>query len=161
MIFVSTGTEKYPFIRLVKTIDEAKGKGLIRDEVVIQDCAIGSKYKITNCTHYSILPYEEMVRWVRNCNLYICHAGVGSIVTGLKEEKISVVVPRYAKYHEHVDNHQLDITDEFMKRGQIVACYDGDDIVDRINSYKTYAKNLVPAYNKSSREFLSFIKSII
>lgn len=161
MIFISTGTEKYPFNRLLKAINEAKKSSLIKDEIVIQDCSIRDNDILSDYLRYTILPYEEMVKLVKNCDLYICHAGVGSIITGLSEGKIPIVVPRYAKYHEHVDNHQLDITDEFVKRGQIIACYDKDDLVDKINNYKTYTKNLTLGYNSSKEELLSFIKGII
>ena len=36
MIFVTVGSQKFPFDRLVQRVDELAGEGIIREEVIIQ-----------------------------------------------------------------------------------------------------------------------------
>ena len=64
MIFVTVGTHEQPFNRLVRFMDEIKGKGLIKEDVVIQTGY--STYEPVNCTFKRMFPYQDMIRLVGN-----------------------------------------------------------------------------------------------
>lgn len=148
MIFVSTGTESYSFKRLVSAIDSAKGSCLISDNVVIQTV---DRYPVLNCQVFPILPNKKMSDYIKKADVYICHAGVGSILMGLKLKKNPLVVPRYAKLREHIDDHQLDIANDFKNRNLIDVSYLEDNLIDKIISFPQRQKELfvyTPEQNK-------------
>ena len=51
----------------------------------------------------------------------ITHGGVGSIISSLKLNKKVIAVPRLSKYNEHVNDHQLQIIEDFDKQGYIIG----------------------------------------
>jgi UDP-N-acetylglucosamine transferase subunit ALG13 len=65
------------------------------------------------------MPYEELVRSMREARCVVCHAGVGTIMTALKTGHTPVVIPRQLAHGEHVDDHQLDIATQFAEKGLI------------------------------------------
>lgn len=67
------------------------------------------------------MSYDQMKNEMASADSVICHAGVGTIMTALKAGHTPVVVPRRARYDEHVDDHQLDIATRFAERS-LVFC---------------------------------------
>ncbi len=53
------------------------------------------------------LSYEQLVEDVCRARVVVCHAGVGSVLTALANDKRPIVVPRLQRYGEAVDDHQL------------------------------------------------------
>ena len=53
-------------------------------------------------------------------------------MTALKHGKKVIVVPRYKKFGEIADDHQLDITQELEKRRKIIAVYKIDNLSEAI-----------------------------
>ena len=53
---------------------------------------------------------------IRECDVLITHSGVATIIAGLKNDKKVIVVPRLAKYGEHVDDHQVQIAESFLNK---------------------------------------------
>ena len=84
---------------------------------------------------FDLIPMDEFDKLVSECRILITHAGVGSILTGLKNNKKVIAVPRLAKYNEHTNDHQLDITNEFYKRGYLLK-------VDNMNELGDILKNI-------------------
>ena len=58
MIFVTVGTHEQQFDRLVKKVDELKGRNLIREQVVIQTGF--STYEPSNCIWKQWLRHDEI-----------------------------------------------------------------------------------------------------
>ena len=78
--------------------------------------------------------------------MVITHAGTGAIVGALKQGKKVVAVPRLAKYGEHVDDHQIQLLDEFKELNFIEPAYDVKDLEKAIekcrrNEYNRYVSN--------------------
>lgn len=109
MIFLTLGTQKFQFNRLLKEIDLLIQDGTITDKVVAQ---VGfSTYKPRNYVYFKFLDRATYHKYIEQSNIVITHAGVGSILEAKKNEKPVIVVPRLKKYKEHVDNHQCEIAD--------------------------------------------------
>lgn len=118
MIFVTVGSQKFPFERLVKAVDELVEKGAIRDEVFIQ---IGvCPYEPRFCRWERFLDRDDFEKYISECDLLITHAGEGAIMSGLLRDKKVIAVPRYAKLGEHVSDHQFEIARSLEKAGNIV-----------------------------------------
>lgn len=131
MIFVSTGTQKFQFNRLLESIDMLVKDGVITDEVF---CQIGfSSYKPKNCSYIDFLTQDEFEAKIGRCSMYITHAGVGSIMTAIEHHKKTIVCPRLSRYGEHVDDHQLDICKKFQELGYVVFCEDLTCLPECIN----------------------------
>ena len=63
------------------------------------------------------VPHDELNAAVREADVVIAHAGTGSAITAFEQGKFPVLVPRLARYGEHVDDHQIQIAREMERRG--------------------------------------------
>lgn len=113
MIFVTVGSQKFQFNRLLIEIDRLIEERVITEEVFAQ---IGySDYKPKNYRFKEFLDRDEFTYVMNKCDKVITHGGTGAIIGAVKRGKKVIAVPRLAKYGEHVDDHQLQIINEFNK----------------------------------------------
>ncbi|MFA5358084.1 MAG: PssE/Cps14G family polysaccharide biosynthesis glycosyltransferase [archaeon] len=120
MIFVSVGTHKQQFDRLLKEIDGLIENKKIKGTVFAQ---IGSSYYTPkNFKYKKFLSLEEFDKNVKKCGIFITHAGEGNIGTGLQYEKRMIVVPRLKKFGEHTNDHQLELADAMRKENRAIVC---------------------------------------
>lgn len=130
MIFVSVGTQKFPFNRLLEQLDRLVEEGRIEDRIFAQ---VGrSDYKPKHYEYIDYLGKDEFDVYMRECDLVITHSGVATIVAALKRGKPVLVVPRLARYGEHVDDHQVEIADTFSDLNYVLKYRDGDDFGTKI-----------------------------
>lgn len=136
MIFVAVGTQKFQMNRLLIGIDNLISAGTIDTDVYAQSG--NSTYKPKGYKSMPFLTKQEFDEKISECELLITHGGVGTIVSGLKQNKTIIVVPRLEKYKEHVDDHQLQIADSFTKLGYILKCEEMEDLAATIKKAKSY-----------------------
>jgi UDP-N-acetylglucosamine transferase subunit ALG13 len=135
MIFAISGTQKFQFDRMFKAIDILIEQEKITDEIFAQ---IGcSNYIPKNFRYERFLPMQAFDNCIDNANLIIAHSGEGVILTSLKKRKRMVVVPRLAKFGEHVDDHQLEIARAFSERNLLEICYDAENLEMAIENAKS------------------------
>lgn len=140
MILVTLGTQDKQFYRILEALEDKLARNLIKDEVVVQaGCSADFKSKYMKI--FDLIPMDEFDDMIKNCDLLITHGGVGSIITGLKNDKKVIAAARLSKYNEHVNDHQLQIIDNFSKNGYILKL-DNFDNIDKLieQSYKFKAK---------------------
>jgi len=63
------------------------------------------------------VPHAELETAVREADVVIAHAGTGSAITAFEQGRFPILVPRLARYGEHVDDHQVQIAREMERRG--------------------------------------------
>lgn len=157
MIFVTLGSQKFQFNRLLIEIDKLVEEKKINEEVFAQ---IGySDYKPKNYKYKEFLDRDEFAALIKKCDKVITHGGTGAIIGAVKNGKKVLAVPRLAKYGEHVDDHQKEIVSQFSDMNIIKAIEDekrlGIDIgeIDNINfvSYKSNTNAII----NSIEEFIS------
>ena len=56
----------------------------------------------------------------------------------MKFDKPVIVVPRLAKYGEHVDDHQLQIADSFQKLNFVIKCQDVSKLLEAITEARSH-----------------------
>lgn len=160
MIFVTVGSQKFQFNRLLKKIDDLIKEGIITDTVFAQTGA--SDYIPKNYSFEPFLDRETFARKISECDTVITHGGTGVIIGAVKKGKKVLAVPRYAKYGEHVDDHQLQLLNQFDDLGIIIACYDLDKMGEK---YTELCSAELKAYNSNTKELMDsideFIKSSI
>ena len=158
MIFVTLGSQKFQFDRLLKKIDELIDKGIITDEVFAQ---IGSSTYLPQNYKYTRFMDREEFSGHENASLVVTHGGTGVIMGAVKKGKKVIAVPRLAKYGEHVDDHQLQLLHQFDDLGIICYCKDVDKLDEcfeevRNTVYRPYVSN-TRAIIDSIEEFLGKI----
>ena len=136
MILVTLGTQDKNFSRLLDAVQKQIDNGNIKEEVVVQ--AGCTKYKSEDMKIFDLLDQEEFKRLISECDLLITHGGVGSILTGLKNNKKVIAAARLSKYREHMNDHQLQIIEKFSKSGYILELKDFDKLDEVINKSKDF-----------------------
>ena len=144
MIFVTVGSQKFQFNRLLKKIDELIDKKVITDKVFAQ---IGvSDYKPKNYEYKDFTTQDEFNKLLDESTIVITHAGTGVIVNAVKKEKKIIAIPRLAKYNEHVDDHQIQLIKQFEELNFIEPCYELENLEESLrnikcNKYNKYVSN--------------------
>lgn len=148
MILVTLGTQDKPFKRLLLEIQRLIDEGIIQDRVVVQ--AGFTTFTSSQMEIFDLIPMDDFDALMRACDLLITHGGVGSIVNGLNQNKKVIAIPRLAKYGEHVNDHQVQIIDNFDQAGYIIGLHDPNEIeqaLKKVNKFK-------PKKYKSNRDYM-------
>ncbi len=158
MIFVTLGSQKFQFNRLLIEIDKLVESGSIDEEVFAQ---IGySDYKPKNYKFKEFLNRDEFAEIMDKCDKVITHGGTGAIIGAVKRGKKVIAVPRLKKFEEHVDDHQLQIIDEFEKMGFISAVKDIENLQVTISNIDIIkVKKYVSNTDKIIKSISEFINS--
>lgn len=122
-IFITLGSQKFQFNRLLKAVDELCEKGTIDAEDVFAQIGY-SDYLPKNFSYKKFLDRDEFSNEMEKANIVITHGGTGAIIGAVKKGKKVIAVPRLAKYGEHVDDHQLQLVGQFDDLNLIYACRD-------------------------------------
>lgn len=126
MIFVTLGSQKFQFNRLLKELDKLIEEKKINEEVFAQ---IGySDYEPQHFEYKDFVDRDEFKEIMDKCDIVIAHGGTGAIITAVKKDKKVIAIPRLAKYGEHVDNHQIQLVDEFKELNLIYPVYDEKEL---------------------------------
>lgn len=156
MIFVTLGSQKFQFNRMLVEIDRLIEEGKITEEVFAQIGA--SDYKPKNFEYKDFVTQDEFKDYMNNANLVITHAGTGAIVTALKNDKLVIAIPRLAKYGEHVDNHQIQLIDEFKELNFIEPVYEIEQLANALEIVK---KNRYNRYVSNTKNIINDIEKFI
>ena len=156
MILVTLGTQDKTFPRLLDAIQKQIDKGNIKDKVVVQ--AGTTKYESNNMEIFDLIDREKFADLIKECDLLITHGGVGSIITGLKNNKKIIAAPRLEKYKEHTNDHQIQIIEKFTQSGFILPLYDFDkldEVLKAINKFKP------KQYKSNTNNMINLIENYI
>lgn len=175
MIFVSLGTQDKPFNRIIDYILKLKEeiKELEDIEIVFQigqtKLSEEEKNKIEklnektneekvsekinkeekNITVFNMLKPEDMKKYIINSSIVITHAGVGTIMECIENNKDIIVLPRKEEDGEHVNNHQEEIAFEMEKKGLLYK-------VDTYEKMKEIVTELIKnSNNKKEKKYIS------
>lgn len=148
MIFVTVGTHEQPFNRLIKAVDDLVADGTIIEEVIIQRGY--STYEPKHCKYYDLLPWDEMQKYNKEARIVITHGGPASFIDVLALGKTPIVVPRQAKYNEHVNDHQLEFAKQLIKKNISIV------VIENIKNLKTIilsSKKECATFNFHNKKF--------
>lgn len=124
MIFVTVGTQ-LPFDRLLRAVD-AWAQRTGRGDVFAQ---IGpTEYEPTAIDWRRDLEPEEFTGRLREAELIIAHAGMGTIINALRAGTPLLVMPRRADLGEHRNDHQLATVRELGARGLVHVAADEHEL---------------------------------
>jgi len=135
LIFISLGSQKFQFNRVLEEMDRLIKEEYIQCKVFAQ---IGYSTYIPKYYEYSkFLDKNEYLAKIENSSIVVTHGGTGSIINSVKKEKMVIGIPRLEKYGEHVDNHQLDIIEQFAEAELIYAIKEMDELLTALNKVES------------------------
>lgn len=160
MIFVTVGTQDKQFKRLLVEIERLIKKQKITDTVIAQ---IGNTKFATDLPSSQMHLIEfttqrEMDALINNADLIITHGGVATIIEGLNNNKKIIAVPRLKEYKEHVNNHQLQIIENFSESGYIIGTSGVEEIevaLDKVDYFEP------KKYISNNQQFVSKLDEIL
>lgn len=125
MIFVTVGFHDQPFTRLIAKMDEIAGR--IGEEVIIQKGC--TEFKTIYATSFDFLPSdEEYMELFKKARVIVSHAGAGTVLNSLVHGKRTILVPRLRRYGEHVNDHQIELSDALKDRRLITVIQEVDQL---------------------------------
>jgi beta-1,4-N-acetylglucosaminyltransferase len=125
MIFVTVGFHDQPFTRLIAKMDEIAGR--TGEEVIIQKGC--TEFKTTYATSFDFLPSdEEYMELFKKARVIVSHAGAGTVLNSLVHGKRTILVPRLRRYGEHVNDHQIELSDALKDRRLITVIQEVDQL---------------------------------
>ena len=136
LIFLTIGSWHKGFDRLVKAVDELKGRGIITDPVVAQLGDGG--YEPANLDAAAYYAPEDFVRLIGEARMVIAHAGMGTIIEALNQRKPVVVVPRKATLGEANTDHQFDTAKQLEAEGKVLVAYEVDDLPNMLQQAESF-----------------------
>lgn len=112
MIFATIGTQ-LPFDRLISMLDELAP--LLGEEVVAQ--VNHGSYHPRNIKTVDFLSPDEFSQLFSQARLVIAHAGMGTILSALQQQKPIIIFPRIAALGEHRNEHQMSTAIKMREQG--------------------------------------------
>lgn len=131
VIFISTGTTKFPFLRLLFYL-----KGLNKNQ-----------YKILD----DFMPPNQFVDSIKKADKIIIHGGPATLFLVVKYARfLPLVIPRLTKYKEHIDNHQFFFTKYLRKKlpNNLKKYFAIDEKIDDVIYNYLKEKNKINNLNK-------------
>lgn len=129
MIFLTLGTQ-LPFDRLVEALDIAAASH--DEDIIAQTC--NGIYKPKNFSTIEIMDPATFDETLSQARIVISHAGIGTLLTGLKYQKPLVVMARLAELNEHRNDHQLATVEEIKNISGVYVAKTAEDISNYIGN---------------------------
>lgn len=156
MIFITLGSQKFQFNRLLIAVDQLIEAGIITEEVFAQvgySDYVPRKYKFKK-----FLDRQEFSNIMDRADIVITHGGTGAIIGALKKGKKVIAVARLSKYGEHVDDHQLQLIEQFKEQNLICGLSECNDIGNALNYIKNHAFN---TYSSNTSRYIESIEKFL
>jgi len=125
VIFVVTGTQ-LPFDRLIRMLDEIAPQ--LDEEIVAQ--VNGSGYLPRHINTIDLLPPDEFDRLFSSARLIVAHAGIGTIITAMQQQKPVIIFPRIAALGEHRNEHQLATAAKMKEAGWVYVANTKEELAE-------------------------------
>lgn len=117
-IVVSLGTDYHAFDRLVTWMD-----GWLEQQVAPPSCLVqhGASRPPLSAPGVTMVSHQEILDLYTGAQVVVVQGGPGSIIDALSTGHIPIAVPRRAKLHEVVDDHQVEFARQMARQGQAVV----------------------------------------
>lgn len=129
MIFLTLGTQ-LPFERLVKTLDQVAAE---LDEPVFGQIG-SSQYAPKHFETVDFLSPVDFGKRFDEARVIISHAGIGTILSGMKAQKPLLLMARRAEFGEHRNDHQLATVAQMRKISGIQIVETAQDILTALQN---------------------------
>lgn len=154
MILVLTGTNLYPFTRLIQAADDYAANS--KEEVIIQTGY--STFESMHARTFRFCAHSEIIDLIKEASVVVLQGGYGSIYDCLLHKKKIVAVPRKNELNESSDPGlgQFELVQYLEKKKSVLAVYDIADLPSKINEARSFDPNL-----KLSKELPRLVSDIL
>ncbi len=158
MIFVTVGNHFQGFERLLRRVDEMAPR--VPYEIVVQKGY--SKYVPKNMKYFDFVPAKTAMEYIRNSDLVVSHAGMGTIILCKEYGTPVLIFPRREKFGEHVNDHQLEIAQVLEERGDknTYVVYEENQLEQKIREV-VGKREMATVENKGKENLIKTIKEFI
>ena len=157
LILITLGTQDKKFYRLLEAVQKQIDSKIIKDRVVVQ-AGCSSDFKTKDMEIFDLIPMDDFDKLINECDILITHGGVGSIITGLKNNKKVIAAARLEKYGEHTNDHQLQIIENFSNSGYILKLNDFDKLGELLKNIDKFKPK---QYKSNTKKFIKLIEKEI
>lgn len=160
MILVTLGTQDKEFKRILIEVERLIEVGKINEKVIAQIGNTKFETKLPN-SKMELIKFttpKQLNELIQDSSFIITHGGVGTIIEGIDLGKKIIAVPRLKKYKEHVNDHQLQIIQNFDNKGYIIGTRCVEDIE---NSLDRVEKFVPRRYESNNEKFVGKLESKI
>lgn len=120
-VVITFGTQAgFGFRRAVEQLVPVIAELCPRDATVLWQTGATDMTGLSVESHVSV-PAADLADAVREADLVVSHAGIGSALLTLEHGRCPVLIPRRRQFGEHTDDHQQFIARELSDRGLAVA----------------------------------------
>jgi UDP-N-acetylglucosamine transferase subunit ALG13 len=158
LIFANVGSQ-LPFDRMLKALN---AWAQVQSNAVSIRAQIGNtSYLPTHLDFVATMPPSEFRNLVRNAEMIVAHAGMGSVLTALEFGKPLVIMPRLCALHETRNDHQVATANWLASKAGIFVAMKETDLASTID--RARAQALVPSLisTVAAPELIGAIKSFI
>lgn len=156
MIYITLGSQKFQFNRLLRYVDELIEQKAIEADVFAQ---IGfSDYLPKNYKYKDFLARADFMIMMNKADVVITHGGTGAIVNALKAGKKVIAVPRKKSFHEHVDDHQEQIVNSFVMQNTILGASNKQELR---TSLQIIENKKFDTFKSNNQNFIECLKTHI
>ncbi len=155
MIFLTIGTWRVGYNRLVEAVDELLSSGVITEEVIAQTGY--SSYKPKHMTVIEFCSPGEFRNLISKAGLVISHAGMGTIIETVQLLKPLITVPRRRSLGEVDNDHQFTTAKQLEAEGKILVAYEVSELPAKLQQ----AKSFVPVQSNNDDKIVKTIQEFI
>lgn len=156
MLFVTVGSQKFQFDRLLRAVDALVASGAVEGGAFAQTGA--SAYIPKSFPSEAFLDRRRFGELMDGSDVVVTHGGTGAIIGAVKRGKRVVAVPRLARFGEHVDDHQVEIVRQFADVGLIEPCYDAERLPE---AYVRALEGEYKMFSSNTEEFIADLGAYI
>jgi UDP-N-acetylglucosamine transferase subunit ALG13 len=132
--FVSLGSSKYSFTRIMTVVEHLVGLGFCVE--VQTGYTVLEPVKNIPRSRFSSFDFcsrDEFRERARGSDLIAGHAGAGLVLTSYSVGKKPILLPRLSRLREHIDDHQLDFFNALLQKKQCINGGRLDGYLDAIS----------------------------
>ena len=139
MIFLTVGTTKFTFNRLIKAVARILLDMDSDEKLVAQIGPNNYRFKYKNKETFSEAAFDKMVKYLSRARVVIGHGGFGTSLLGITYSKNKpLVVPRSKEFGEHVDDHQIYLAKYLAEKELVKVALPNDDLESTLLDYLAF-----------------------
>ena len=160
--YITVGTQDKQFIRLLEYAEKLILENVITKAYIqIGQTKYDFKEEIIKNSEIEIFKFrssDDINTIISNVDIVISHSGVGTIMDTIKKKKKIVLVPRLFKNKEHINDHQLEIAEEFQKKEYVLVANNYDELKNILKNKEKYS---LKEFNSNSENFVLKLEEYI
>lgn len=137
-ILVLLGTAQLPFEAILRDVESFLEESNDRYNVTAQIGHTHFRSELMDCIPF--ISFTELDKMYDSADLIITHAGVGSIMQGLKKNKKIIARARRYRNGESVDDNQIEILESFSNRNYLIE-WDAKEplssVIEEVKEFKS------------------------